>query len=85
MAASWILLALVALLVMGAWLARPLRWLGLAAARTVVGALWIVGLNVVLPLLGWRLPVNPVAAAMVGFLGIPGLLALLIGVHLLGG
>ncbi|MEW6547265.1 MAG: pro-sigmaK processing inhibitor BofA family protein [Bacillota bacterium] len=53
---------------------RPLRWVGVAAYRAVLGGLALWAVNLAGALFGLHLPLNPVTALAVGYLGIPGFL-----------
>lgn len=64
------------LLILGAPM-RPLRWLGQGAIRLLVGALLLFFLNTFAGLFDYSLPINIFTATVTGFLGIPGLVALI--------
>lgn len=53
---------------------RPLRWVGVAMGRAVVGGLALWAVNLAGALFGLHLPLNPATALAVGYLGVPGLL-----------
>ncbi|MCF6139614.1 pro-sigmaK processing inhibitor BofA family protein [Pseudalkalibacillus berkeleyi] len=63
------------LLVIGAPL-KPLRWVGQAAVKLVIGALLLFFLNAFGTAINLHIPINLATASVSGFLGIPGLLAL---------
>ncbi|MBB5174931.1 pro-sigmaK processing inhibitor BofA family protein [Texcoconibacillus texcoconensis] len=63
------------LLIIGAPL-KPLQWLGYGAIRLLVGALFLFFLNAFASPFDYELPINGVTAAVSGFLGVPGLAAL---------
>lgn len=65
------------LLIVGAPL-RPIKWLGKGAVRLLIGALMLYFLNVFGNLIDYSLPINLFTAAVTGFLGIPGLIALIL-------
>ncbi|MGM7703818.1 pro-sigmaK processing inhibitor BofA family protein [Pseudalkalibacillus sp. Hm43] len=66
---------IVLLLVIGAPL-KPLRWVGQAAVKLVIGALLLFFLNAFGTAINLHIPINLATASVSGFLGIPGLLAL---------
>lgn len=70
--AGGLLLLLVALQVLAKPLAVCLRLVG----SSVAGGLVLWGLNLVGGLAGFHVGLNPVSAAIVGLLGLPGLLSL---------
>ena len=55
---------------------KPLRFLGQGVIKLLIGALFLFFLNVFGNQLGIHVPINFVTAAVSGFLGIPGLFAL---------
>lgn len=59
-------------------LAEPARYLVLVLLRATGGYLVLWAVNAVGLLLGYHLPLNPVTALIVGVLGIPGFLALIL-------
>nr|WP_090893271.1 pro-sigmaK processing inhibitor BofA family protein [Evansella caseinilytica] len=64
------------LLILGAPM-KPLRWLGQGAVRLLIGALFIFFLNAFGSLFAYSLPINLFTASVSGFLGIPGIVALI--------
>jgi len=56
----------------------PLRWIGYAVVQVVVGALVIFFFNLFAEMADFRLPINPLTALVVGFGGVPGLVALVL-------
>lgn len=56
---------------------RLTRFIGEGIARLVIGALFIFLINVVGGVLGIHLPINLFTVAVTGFLGIPGVVALI--------
>ncbi|BBN97325.1 pro-sigmaK processing inhibitor BofA family protein [Sporolactobacillus terrae] len=58
--------------------AHPMRWIGKLAVRLVVGALLLFLLNVIGESFSMHIPINLATAAVSGFLGLPGLAALMI-------
>ncbi|PYZ95377.1 transcriptional regulator [Alteribacter lacisalsi] len=65
------------LLILGAPM-KPLRIMGQGAIRMLIGALFLFFLNAFGSLFGYELPINIVTAAVTGFLGLPGIIALII-------
>jgi inhibitor of the pro-sigma K processing machinery len=55
---------------------KPLRFVGQAAIKLVIGALFLFFLNAAGNRYGIHVPINFVTSSVSGFLGIPGLLAL---------
>ncbi|WLD93438.1 pro-sigmaK processing inhibitor BofA family protein [Alkalihalobacillus sp. AL-G] len=66
---------IVLLLMIGAPL-RPLRWIGQGAIKLVIGALLLFFMNAFGTAINLHVPINLITASVSGFLGIPGLLAL---------
>lgn len=64
------------LLVMGAPI-KPLRFLGQSIIKVMIGALFLFFLNSVGTYVNIHIPINLVTATVSGFLGLPGLAALL--------
>ncbi|MFA9560515.1 pro-sigmaK processing inhibitor BofA family protein [Evansella sp. AB-rgal1] len=64
------------LLIVGAPM-KPLRWLGQGAVRLLIGALFLFFLNTFGGLVDYNLPINIFTATISGFLGIPGIIALI--------
>jgi len=62
----------------------PLRFLVYALYNAVIGGVAIWGLNLVGQYLGFRLALNPATALGVGFLGVPGVVLILVLQRLLG-
>ncbi|WP_017729632.1 pro-sigmaK processing inhibitor BofA family protein [Halalkalibacterium ligniniphilum] len=63
------------LLIVGAPL-KPLRFIGQAAMKVLIGVLLLFFLNTFGSLIGLHIPINGVTATVSGFLGIPGLVLL---------
>ncbi|WP_216831795.1 pro-sigmaK processing inhibitor BofA family protein [Alkalihalobacterium elongatum] len=64
------------LLIVGAPI-KPLRFVGQAAVKLMIGALFLFFLNAFGSLIDYHIPINVVTASVSGFLGIPGLLLLI--------
>ncbi|GAB7388474.1 sigma-K factor-processing regulator BofA [Bacillaceae bacterium] len=59
-------------------LAKPIKWAGYACLQLVVGGLMLFFFNIVGHLFSFHLPINPVTAAVSGFLGLPGIAVLVV-------
>ncbi|WP_066175300.1 pro-sigmaK processing inhibitor BofA family protein [Bacillus marinisedimentorum] len=55
---------------------KPLRFMGTAAVKMLIGALFLFFLNTFGTAIGLHVPINLATAAISGFLGIPGVIAL---------
>ncbi|MBM7694789.1 inhibitor of the pro-sigma K processing machinery [Peribacillus deserti] len=55
---------------------KPLRWIGQACIKLVIGALFLFFLNAAGTKIGLHVPINPATASVAGFLGVPGAVAL---------
>ncbi|MDQ0157870.1 pro-sigmaK processing inhibitor BofA family protein [Robertmurraya andreesenii] len=55
---------------------KPLRFIGQGVVKLLIGALLLFFLNVIGNQFGIHIPINFVTSAVSGFLGIPGLFAL---------
>ncbi|MEH7109811.1 MULTISPECIES: pro-sigmaK processing inhibitor BofA family protein [Bacillaceae] len=55
---------------------KPVRFVGLAVVKVLIGALFLFFLNVIGNRYGIHVPINVATSAVSGFLGIPGLCAL---------
>ena len=66
------------LLLVGRLLLTPTRFLWRLAACGVLGALMLAVLNFLSPVTGISVAVNPFTAVAVGFLGVPGLVMILL-------
>ncbi|WP_096186123.1 pro-sigmaK processing inhibitor BofA family protein [Evansella halocellulosilytica] len=64
------------LLILGAPM-KPLRWIGQGAIKLLIGALLLFFLNAFGTLIGYSLPINIFTATVSGFLGVPGIIALI--------
>lgn len=63
------------LLLFGASL-KPFKWIGQACIKLMVGALFLFFFNMIGSHFSLHIPINFVTAAVSGFLGLPGLAAL---------
>ncbi|MDX8363392.1 MULTISPECIES: pro-sigmaK processing inhibitor BofA family protein [Bacillaceae] len=68
---------IVLLLLVGAPI-KPLRMIGQGFIKLLIGALFLFFLNAFGASLGLHIPINFITSAISGFLGIPGLTALII-------
>lgn len=64
------------LLVLGAPM-KPLRIVGQGMIKLIIGALFLFFLNAFGSVFDYQIPINLVTASVSGFLGIPGLVALI--------
>lgn len=55
---------------------KPLRWMGQGVVKLLIGALLLFFLNILGNQFGIHIPINLATSAVSGFLGIPGLFAL---------
>lgn len=55
---------------------KPIRFVGQGVVKLLIGALFLFFLNAIGNQYGIHVPINAVTAAVSGFLGIPGLFAL---------
>ncbi|WP_042453781.1 pro-sigmaK processing inhibitor BofA family protein [Neobacillus dielmonensis] len=55
---------------------KPVKFIGQAAIKIVIGALFLFFLNAVGNRYGIHVPINPITSIISGFLGIPGVFAL---------
>ncbi|WP_347548173.1 pro-sigmaK processing inhibitor BofA family protein [Pseudalkalibacillus hwajinpoensis] len=68
-------ISIVLLLFIGAPL-KPMRWVGQGLIKLAIGALLLFFLNTFGTPFDLHVPINPGTAAVTGFLGVPGLVAL---------
>lgn len=77
----WILFAIVGFLLfvlINRSLKKPLKWIGMGFLYSAVGAVILLVLNWMGQWVSLQLPINPVTAFITGFLGLPGILYLVI-------
>lgn len=55
---------------------KPLKWVGQACVKLIVGALFLFFFNMIGTNFSLHIPINLVTVAVSGFLGLPGLCAL---------
>jgi len=55
---------------------KPLKWIGQACIKLIVGALLLFFFNMIGSHFSLHIPINFITAAVSGFLGLPGLAAL---------
>jgi len=67
---------IVLLLLIGAPL-KPIRWVGGAMVKLLIGALFLFFLNLFGTSINLHIPINLITTSVSGFLGIPGLCALI--------
>ena len=68
------ILGIVLIALIGRLLLIPGKFLWRVLANGVAGALVLLGINLLSPVTGFSLPLNPFSALTAGFLGIPGVL-----------
>jgi inhibitor of the pro-sigma K processing machinery len=68
---------IVVLLLVGAPV-RPIRWIGHGLIKIMIGALLLFFLNAFGTTINLHVPINLMTSSVSGFLGIPGLLALIV-------
>ncbi|MFZ3591687.1 pro-sigmaK processing inhibitor BofA family protein [Bacillus sp. DJP31] len=68
---------IILLLLVGAPI-RPMRWIGQGLIKIIIGALLLFFLNALGTTFNLHVPINLVTSTVSGFLGIPGLLALVV-------
>ncbi|MGO4890597.1 pro-sigmaK processing inhibitor BofA family protein [Anaerobacillus sp. MEB173] len=56
---------------------RALRFIGQGVIRLMIGALFLFFLNAFGSMIGFHIPINFITATISGFLGIPGIVALI--------
>lgn len=66
------------LLILGYLLIIPLKYLGKLILNGIIGGILLLILNFFGKFIGVTIGINPITALIVGFLGIPGILMLLI-------
>lgn len=64
------------LLILGAPI-KPVRIVGSALVKVMIGALGLFIINSIGTLMGFHIPINLITACISGFLGIPGMAALI--------
>lgn len=75
----WVTLAvggIFLVLILTAYAAKPIKWLGRGVMYTGIGAIALFLVNFVTEQWGFHLPINPVTAFITGALGIPGFVCL---------
>ncbi|MTV50701.1 pro-sigmaK processing inhibitor BofA [Heliobacillus mobilis] len=70
-------LAVLLLMVAGHLFWRPMRWVFTVAFNSLLGILMLGGTNLVGGYFGFTLPVNLASALIAGFLGVPGMILLI--------
>ena len=56
----------------------PVRWIGYALFKVAIGGVLLFVFNSIAGHYDFSIPINPVTAAMSGFLGLPGLVSLVL-------
>lgn len=57
---------------------KPLKWIGLLLFNGIVGGIFLLVINLIGGFFDFSLAINPVTALIVGFLGIPGIILMII-------
>ncbi len=57
---------------------KPLKWIWFGVLYTSMGAVVLFLLNLIGEWVEFRIPINPITSFITGFLGIPGLLTLIL-------
>lgn len=70
-----LILAIILILVLGAPI-KPMKWVGLASMKLLIGVLLLFFANVFGASIGLHIPINLFTAVITGLLGVPGLLSL---------
>ena len=74
--AIWYVAGIFALLALLQLLAQPLELVFRALGNSIIGGLALVVMNLVGAYVGFHVGLNPISAAIVGLLGVPGFVAL---------
>lgn len=75
---TWAGVGALFLMIAGHFLMRPIRWVFKIAFNSLLGLIMLWGTNLIGESIGFTLPINLVSALIVGFLGIPGLILLIV-------
>jgi inhibitor of the pro-sigma K processing machinery len=78
---AWVVGIIFVAVILISWLVRkpgafPLKWLWTGSMHMVVGGIGLYFFNLLGELIQFSIPINLITAAVVGFLGIPGLAGL---------
>ncbi len=57
---------------------NPVKWIVSVVLHVTVGAIILFFVNAIGQAFDWQIPINPVTAAVAGFLGVPGILTIFI-------
>jgi inhibitor of the pro-sigma K processing machinery len=72
---SVLVLAVILIMMLGAPM-KPMKWIGQASIKLLIGVLLLFFANVFGAGFGLHIPINMVTAVIAGILGVPGLLSL---------
>lgn len=75
---TWLMIAALVFIVLIAFRINPFKWVGKIGIKLVIGTIMLFLFNLFAQSFTWHLPINLITAAITGFLGIPGLAALII-------
>ncbi|GMB10184.1 inhibitor of the pro-sigma K processing machinery [Thermolongibacillus altinsuensis] len=81
MTSTIVILSIIGLIILILLIGVPLRFtrfIGEGIVRLIIGALFIFLINIVGNSIGLHIPINMITASITGFLGIPGIIALLL-------
>lgn len=77
----WILFAVIGLLLfilINRSVKKPFKWIGMGFLYSAVGAVILLVINWAGQWISFQLPINPITAFITGFLGLPGILYLVL-------
>lgn len=75
---TWLMISALVFIVLIAFRINPFKWIGKAGVKLLIGALMLFIFNLFAQTFTWHLPINILTASTAGFLGLPGLAALVI-------
>jgi inhibitor of the pro-sigma K processing machinery len=81
MTSTIVILSIIGLIILILLIGVPLRFtrfIGEGIVRLIIGALFIFLINIIGNSIGLHIPINMITASITGFLGIPGIIALLL-------
>ena len=73
-----IVVAAIVLLFMSHAQWKPVRWIGWMIGQFVIGTIVLFVFNFAAQSFSFQIPINPVTSSITGFLGLPGLITLII-------
>ena len=57
---------------------KPIKWIGVLSFNGIIGGIILVLINLIGRFFSFSLAINPITALIVGFLGIPGIILMII-------